>query len=54
MVAMTGGSDPAEQALYRALVTAEFGPAVRLEQERISFAAIEQTLAASPAVPMSG
>jgi hypothetical protein len=41
--------DPAEQALYRDLVTAEFAPAVRLEQERISFAAIEQSLAALPA-----
>jgi hypothetical protein len=38
----------AEQSLYRDLVTAEFGPAVRLEQERISFAAIEQSLAALP------
>jgi hypothetical protein len=36
---------PAEQSLYRALVAAEFGPAVRLEQERISFSAIEQSLA---------
>lgn len=40
--------DPAEQALYRDLVTRELGPAVRLEQERISFAAIEQALAALP------
>jgi hypothetical protein len=38
--------NPEEQSLYRALVTAEFAPAVRLEQERISFAAIEQSLAA--------
>jgi hypothetical protein len=38
--------DPAEQSLYRDLVAAEFGRAVRLEQERISFAAIEQALAA--------
>ena len=38
--------NPEEQSLYRALVTAEFAPAVRLEQERISFAAIEQPLAA--------
>jgi hypothetical protein len=36
--------DPAERALYRDLVAAEFGSAVRLEQERISFAAIEQAL----------
>jgi hypothetical protein len=34
--------NPGEQSLYGALVTAEFAPAVRLEQERISFAAIEQ------------
>jgi hypothetical protein len=38
--------DPAEQALYRDLVGGEFGPAVRLEQERISFNAIERALAA--------
>jgi len=38
---------PAEQDLYRALVTGVFGPAVRLEQERISFAALERAL--SPA-----
>jgi hypothetical protein len=36
--------DPAEQALYRDLVASEFGPAIRLEQERISFAAIDQAL----------
>jgi hypothetical protein len=46
--------NPAEQSLYHALVTAEFGPAVRLEQERISFAAIEQSLAALPPVPAPG
>ena len=34
-----------EQSLYGALVTAEFGPAVRLEQERVSFAAIQRALA---------
>jgi hypothetical protein len=37
--------NPEEQSLYRALMTAEFGPAVRLEQERISFAAIQRALA---------
>jgi hypothetical protein len=43
---------PAEQSLYRDLVAAELGPAVRLEQERISFAAIDQALAAlTPALP---
>jgi hypothetical protein len=36
---------PAEQDLYRALCAGVFGPAVRLEQERISFAAIELALA---------
>jgi hypothetical protein len=41
--------DATEQALYRDLVTAEFGPAVRLEQERISFASIDHALAAAPA-----
>jgi hypothetical protein len=35
---------PEEQSLYRALAAAEFGPAVRLEQERISFAAIQRAL----------
>jgi hypothetical protein len=39
--------NPEEQSVYRALMTAEFAPAVRLEQERISFGAIEQSLAAS-------
>lgn len=37
---------PEEQSVYRVLVTAEFGPAVRLEQERISFSAIARALAA--------
>ncbi len=36
--------DASELDLYRALVTAEFGPAVRLEQERISFSAIKQAM----------
>jgi hypothetical protein len=40
--------DAAEQSLYRDLVTAEFAPAVRLEQERISFAAIEQAITPPP------
>ena len=40
--------DPAEQALHHDLAVGEFGPAVRLEQERISFASIEQALAALP------
>jgi hypothetical protein len=44
--------DPAEQALYRDLVGGEFGPAVRLEQERISFNAIERALAAPEIRPV--
>jgi len=35
---------PAEQHLYQALVVGTFGPAVRLEQERVSFAWLEQAL----------
>jgi len=34
----------AEQELYRALTTNELGPAIRLEQERVSFAALERAL----------
>lgn len=41
--------DTAEQALYRDLAAGEFGPAVRLEQERISFASVEQALPPLPA-----
>jgi hypothetical protein len=37
--------NPAEQALYQDLINGTFGPAVRLEQERISFASLEQALA---------
>jgi hypothetical protein len=37
----------AEQDLYRALVTGVFGPAVRLEQERVSFAALERALSSA-------
>jgi hypothetical protein len=36
---------PPEQELYQALGTGAFGPAVRLEQERVSFAWLEQALA---------
>jgi hypothetical protein len=36
--------DPAEDALYRDLVGHALGPSVRLEQERIRFAAIEEAL----------
>ena len=35
---------PAEQELYRALVTGQFGPAIRLEQERVSFSSLERAL----------
>jgi hypothetical protein len=38
---------PDEQALYGALGAGVFGPAVRLEQERISFAVIAQAVAHS-------
>ena len=38
---------PDEQALYAALGAGVFGPAVRLEQERISFGAIAKALADS-------
>lgn len=38
--------NPEEQSLYRALAAAEFAPAVRLEQERISFSAIDRALTA--------
>jgi hypothetical protein len=42
--AALGFLNPEERSVYQDLVTAEFAPAVRLEQERISFAAIEQSL----------
>ena len=45
--AALGLLSPAEQDLYRALVTGVFGPAVRLEQERISFAALERALSSA-------
>ena len=35
---------PAEQDLYQDLVNGTFGPAVRLEQERVSFASLEPAL----------
>ena len=35
---------PAEQSLYQALVTGTYGPAVRLEQERVSFGWLERAL----------
>jgi len=42
--AALGLLNPAEQAIYQDLVNGIFGPAVRLEQERVSFAALEQAL----------
>jgi hypothetical protein len=36
---------PAEQDLYQDLVNGTFGPAVRLEQERVSFASLDHALA---------
>jgi hypothetical protein len=36
--------DPEETALYRDLIADAFGPSVRLEQERVGFAAIKQAL----------
>ena len=36
-----------EQELYQALIAGVFGPAIRLEQERISFAALERALVSS-------
>jgi hypothetical protein len=39
---------PDEAALYRDLVEDVFGPAVRLEQERISYASLESTVRALP------
>jgi hypothetical protein len=37
--------DQAEAALYAGLVSDVYGPAVRLEQERISFAPVEKAVA---------
>jgi hypothetical protein len=33
---------PEEQATYQALLSGTYGPAIRLEQERVSFAALER------------
>jgi len=38
---------PAEQDLYHALVTGQFGPAIRLEQERVAFSFLESALPSS-------
>jgi hypothetical protein len=37
--------DPAESDLYADLISGSYAPSVRLEQERISFSAIEKALA---------
>jgi hypothetical protein len=37
----------AEQELYRALVTGQYGPAIRLEQERIAFSSLQSALPSS-------
>jgi hypothetical protein len=41
--------DAEEAELYRDLVEGAFGPSVRLEQERIGFAALERALVGDPA-----
>jgi hypothetical protein len=38
---------PAEQNLYQALIAGTFGPTIRLEQERVNFAWLEQALLTS-------
>jgi hypothetical protein len=45
---------PDEADLYRDLVDGAFGPSIRLEQERIGFAAIEQALSRQPSAPDPG
>lgn len=45
--------DQAEAVLYADLVSATYGPSVRLEQERISFAAVEKAVAAGNRVMLS-
>ena len=47
--------DTEEAELYRDLVDGALGPSVRLEQERIRFAVIEQALARlpDPRLPLS-
>jgi hypothetical protein len=43
---------PAEQQLYRALGANMFGSAVRLEQERVSFTALEAALSGAGDKPL--
>lgn len=42
--AVLGLLEPDEQGLYQDLINGTFGRAVRLEQERVSFASLEQVL----------
>jgi hypothetical protein len=42
--AVLGLLEPEEQGLYQDLVNGTFGRAVRLEQERVSFASLERAL----------
>lgn len=49
--AVLGLLNPAEQATYQDLVNSTFGPAVRLEQERVSFASLEHALSTADAPP---
>lgn len=37
--------DPAESALYADLIANSYAPCVRLEQERVSFSAVEKAVA---------
>ena len=42
--------DRAESALYADLISNAYGPSVRLEQERVSFSAVEKAIVAQPTV----
>jgi len=44
--------DPEEAELYRDLLDGTLGPSIRLEQERVSFAAVEQALDCRGALPV--
>jgi hypothetical protein len=46
--------DRAESALYADLISNAYAPSVRLEQERISFSAVEKALAGRPAAAVPG
>src|SRR5579875_2686626 len=51
--AALGLLDPAEQAVYQDLVNGTFGPAVRLELERLSLASLEQAFPGAGQTPDS-